>query len=574
MRDSIVNRIGRKNIYLLAAGVLMSLFMNVAIVIGTGIIADLIDVFILSGQVKFGEIAVWLFICMATGTASAFFKKYFVGLYGIATAKELNDYAIEKLPRIRYSFFDGEGSGKIITKLISDMGELEKYYESTLPELINNIISIILVLVYVGKKNIQIMLASLCLYPVVLIFTYFLGKRLKVLADKRRGKIDVMVSRVTDSVEGIEIIRSYNLYCKFVNHIGNAITDILENEYVRAWITHFSQTVNRILFWIPNMVCPAIGMVMVINGNMTIGAMTAYIVLINKIMGQIKTIPFLLNERKERRVSMERVEKIFEKEEDYLGKNEPQYEKTDNAVVFDRVSFAYNKDSEMVLSDLSFEISMGKVVAFVGESGQGKTTIFKLLCGLYENKNGQIVVGGINGQKQGIRFTRNRIAVVEQNPFLFEGTIYDNIAVGSDKPSKLLVERAAKLAGIHKFIVTLPKGYETMVGENGAGLSGGEKQRIAIARALAKGAPILLMDEPTSSVDVDTENIIRETVEKLRGTKTVMIIAHRLSTIRNADIIMVVSHGRICEKGTHKELMDEKGIYRGLYEREELCCNE
>lgn len=574
MRDSIVNRIGRKNIYLLVAGVLMSLFMNVAIVIGTGIIADLIDVFILSGQVKFGEIAVWLFICMATGTASAFLKKYFVGLYGIATAKELNDYAIEKLPRIRYSFFDGEGSGKIITKLISDMGELEKYYESTLPELINNIISIILVLVYVGKKNIQIMLASLCLYPVVLIFTYFLGKRLKVLADKRRGKIDVMVSRVTDSVEGIEIIRSYNLYCKFVNHIGNAITDILENEYVRAWITHFSQTVNRILFWIPNMVCPAIGMVMVINGNMTIGAMTAYIVLINKIMGQIKTIPFLLNERKERRVSMERVEKIFEKEEDYLGKNEPQYEKTDNAVVFDRVSFAYNKDSEMVLSDLSFEISMGKVVAFVGESGQGKTTIFKLLCGLYENKNGQIVVGGINGQKQGIRFTRNRIAVVEQNPFLFEGTIYDNIAVGSDKPSKLLVERAAKLAGIHKFIVTLPKGYETMVGENGAGLSGGEKQRIAIARALAKGAPILLMDEPTSSVDVDTENIIRETVEKLRGTKTVMIIAHRLSTIRNADIIMVVSHGRICEKGTHKELMDEKGIYRGLYEREELCCNE
>lgn len=146
--------------------------------------------------------------------------------------------------------------------------------------------------------------------------------------------------------------------------------------------------------------------------------------------------------------------------------------------------------------------------------------------------------------------------------------------MGSDKPSKLLVERAAKLAGIHKFIVTLPKGYETMVGENGAGLSGGEKQRIAIARALAKGAPILLMDEPTSSVDVDTENIIRETVEKLRGTKTVMIIAHRLSTIRNADIIMVVSHGRICEKGTHKELMDEKGIYRGLYEREELCCNE
>lgn len=572
MGDSIVNRIVRKNMYLLAAGIIMSLFMNVAVVIGTGIIADLIDVFILSGQVKFREIVVHLFICMAAGTAGAFFKKYFVGLYSIAAAKELNDYAIEKLPRIRYSFFEREGSGKIITKLISDMGELEKYYESTLPELINSIISIILVLVYVGRKNIRLMLASLCLYPVVLVFTYFLGKRLKVLADKRRGKIDVMVGRVTDSIDGIEIIRSYNLYSKFVNHIGNAITDILENEYVRAWITHFSQTVNRILFWIPNMVCPAIGMV--INGNMTIGAMTAYIVLINKIMGQIKTIPFLLNEKRERRASMERVEKIFEEKEDYPGKNELKYEKTDKAVVFDRVSFAYNKDSEMVLNDLSFEIAMGKMVAFVGESGQGKTTIFKLLCGLYENEKGQITVGGINGQKQGLKFSRNQIAVVEQKPFLFEGTIYDNIAAGSDKPSELLVERAAKFAGIHEFIAALPKGYETMVGENGAGLSGGEKQRIAIARALMKGAPILLMDEPTASVDVDTEKVIRETVEKLRGTKTIMVIAHRLSTIRNADIIMVVSHGRICEKGTHKKLMEANGIYRRLYEREELCCDE
>lgn len=574
MGDSIVNRIGRKNVHLLAAGVVMSLFMNVAIVIGTGIIADLIDVFILSGRVKFSEISVQLFICMAAGTAGAFLKKYFVGLYSIATAKELNDYAIEKLPRICYSFFEREGSGKIITKLISDMGELEKYYESTLPELVNSLISIVLVLMYVGKKNIQLMLTSLCLYPVVLIFTYFLGKRLKVLADKRRGKIDAMVGRVTDSIDGIEIIRSYNLYGKFVNHIGNAITDILENEYVRAWITHFSQTVNRILFWIPNMACPAIAMVMVINGNMTIGAMTAYIVLINKIMGEIKTMPFLLNERRERRASVERVEKIFAEKEDYLGENEPEYAKTDKAVVFDRVSFAYNKGGEMILSNLSFEIAMGKIVAFVGESGQGKTTIFKLLCGLYENENGQMTVGGINGQKQGMRFARNRIAVVEQKPFLFEGTIYDNIAAGSDKPSKLLVERAAKLAGIHEFIAALQKGYETMLGENGAGLSGGEKQRVAIARALMKDAPILLMDEPTASVDVDTEKIIQETVEKLRGTKTIMVIAHRLSTIRNADIIMVVSHGKICEEGTHKELMDADGIYKGLYEREELCCNE
>lgn len=582
MKASSVRRISGKNAHFLAAGVVMSLFMNVAVVSGTGVIADLIDTFIQSGQVEFGTIGVRLFVCMAAGTVCAFLKKYFAGLYSIAAAKQLNEFAIDKLPRIQYSFFEREGSGKIITKLISDMGELEKYYEATLPELINSVISIILVLVYVGRKNVWLMLASLCLYPIVLVFTYFLGKRLKVLADKRRGKIDVMVGRVTDSIEGIEIIRSYNLYHKFAKHIGNAVEDILENEYVRAWITHFSQTVNRILFWIPNMVCPAVAMLMVINENMTIGAMTAYIVLINKIMGAIKGMPFLFNERRERKVSMERVEKVFNEAEDYFGEAEKSVETlkvsavgSKRAVVFDKVNFAYKNGAAMVLKDFSFEIPEGKTVAFVGESGQGKSTVFKLLCGLYENESGHILVDGVDS-KTGMTFIRNKIAVVEQKPFLFEGTIYDNIAVGAadlHKMSKPLVERAARLAGIHEFISALPKGYETMLGENGAGLSGGEKQRIAIARALAKNAPILLMDEPTSSVDVDTEKIIRETVEKLKGTKTVMVIAHRLSTIQNSDIIMVVSGGRICESGTHMELMEANGIYRGLYEREELNCN-
>ncbi len=574
MRVSIITHIGRKNMVLLAVGIIMSLVMNVAVVLGTGIIANLIDTFIQSGQVEFSATAVWLVICMAAGTAGAVLKNYFVGWYSIATVKKLNDYTIEKLSRIRYSFFEREGLGKIITMLVSDIGELEKYYESTLPELINSIISIALVLLYVGRRNVGLMLASVCLYPIVLIFTYFLGKKLKVLADKRRGKIDVMVGRVTDSIEGIEIIRGYNLYLWFTHYIGEAITDILENEYVRAWITHFSQTVNRILFWIPNMICPAVAMIMVINGNMTIGAMTAYIVLINKIMGAVKKLPFLLNEAKEQRASMERVEKIFEEEEDYFGENVRKSVETYKAAVFDNVSFAYNKGDRMVLRNLSFEIPTGKTIAFVGESGQGKSTIFKLLCGLYKSESGRILVGGIDGQKSGVSFVRNQIAVVEQKPFLFEGTIYDNIAAGADKPSKRLIERAARLAGIYEFIISQPEGYETVLGENGAGLSGGEKQRIAIARALAKDAPILLMDEPTSAVDVDTEKVIKETVEKLRGIKTVMIIAHRMSTVKEADIIMVVGRGEICERGTHSELMQYGEIYRGLYEREEVCCNE
>lgn len=572
MKNSVIKMISKKNRYLLVVETIMSVCMNISIILGTGMIANLIDEFIQNGKTEFKSILMPTFVCMLVGTVAAYYKRYFAGMYSVTIAKDLNDYAVDKLSGIKYTFFEREGLGKLITKLISDIGELEQYYESTLPDLINNTISIVMVLVYVGTKNIMLMFASLCLYPIVLIITYFFGKKLKVLANKRRGKIDVMVERVTDSIEGIEIIRSYNLYDKFVSHIHDAIWDILNNEYVRAWITHFSQTVNRLLFWVPNMVCPLFAMFMVIKGEMTIGAMTAYIVLVNKIMGGIKMMPFLLNEYRERQISMERVEKIFEEAEENLTEGVSEFANGNNektAVKFDKVSFKYDENMELVLKEMSFEIPKGKVTAFVGESGQGKSTIFKLLCGFYDSWSGNIFINGQEISGMGLLDVRGQIAVVEQEPFLFEGTIFENIAVGGVNVSKEQVINAAKLAGIHDFIVNLPEEYNTEIGENGLGLSGGQRQRIAIARALLKDAPILLMDEPTSAVDVDTEKIIQETISNLSDRKTILIIAHRLSTICGADNILVVNKGGIWESGTHKELINANGIYRNLYEYEQ-----
>ncbi len=556
-----VRRISRKYLNLLVANIIMSIAMNVAVILGTGMITRLIDEFILNGQADFNKVLIPTFICMIIGTIAAYFKKYFAGLYSINVVRNLNEHAIEKLPKIRCSFFEKEGIGKIITKLISDVGELERYYESTLPDLINNLISIVLVLVYVGTQNMALMLTSLCLYPIVLVITYYFGKKLRVLANKRRGKIDVMVERVTDTIEGMEIVRSYNLYEWFVSYIHEAIGDILDNEYVRAWIMHFSQTVNRFLFWIPNMLCPCLAMFMVLKGEITVGAMTAYIVLVNKIMGGVKMMPHLLNEAREHCICIERVDEILCEEEDKHCGVMACGEKS-ASIDFRDVSFAYDSGGKSVLDRVSFKIPHNTTVAFVGESGCGKSTIFKLLCDFYENNNGDILLNGRNMER------RNFIALVEQQPFLFEGTVYENIAMGSPDVLPTKVEEAAKLAGIHDFIMSLPQKYETIIGENGAGLSGGEKQRIAIARALLKDAPVLLMDEPTASVDVETEKIIKNTIANLQGKKTILIIAHRLGTIRDADCIMVVSEGKICEQGTHNELIEFNGIYKKLYEYE------
>lgn len=546
MGNSTIAAINKKNAGLLVAQVIMAIVMNVSVVLGTGMVARLIDELIQNGQPQFGNMLIAIFFCVFVGVVSSYGKRYLAGVYSISVTEALNDYAVEKLVRIKYDFYGKEGSGKIITKLISDIGEVERYYETTLPDLINNCISIVLVMLYVATQNILLLLISLAIYPIVLVITYFWGKKLKVLANKRRGKIDVMVERITDSIEGIEVIRSYNLYNRFASYIQQAIDDILENEYVRAWITHFSQTLNRLLFWIPNMVCPCVAMYMVIQGDMTMGGMTAYIVLMHKIMGGIKMLPFMLNEFRERRISIERVESILDSPEEEMvthSVGKVEFKECLAAIEFRNVSFNYDKNDKKVLNNMSFTIDSGKTVAFVGESGNGKTTIFKLLCGFYEKSSGDIFIHGRRIEEIGVEELRDQIAIVEQHPFLFEGTILDNIAVGAKNVSQAQVEEVAKLAGVHEFVMQLPRGYNTVIGENGAGLSGGEKQRITIARALLKDAPILLLDEPTASVDTSAELIIQETIENLKEKRTILIIAHRLSTIKDVDSVMVVKGG-------------------------------
>lgn len=547
MRKRTIATISKKGAGLLAVQVIMAIVMNISVILGTGMVAKLIDRLIQDGQAQFDDMLVPIFACVLVGVVTAYYKRYLAGMYSIFITDALNDYAVDKLARIKCDFYGKEGSGKIITKLISDIGEVERYYEATLPDLINNCIAIVLVMIYVATQNILLLLISLGIYPIVLVITYYLGKRLKVLANKRRGKIDVMVERITDSIEGIEVIRSYNLYDRFVAHIQESIDDILENEYVRAWITHFSQTLNRLLFWIPNMVCPCVAMYMVIQGKMTIGGMTAYILLMHKIMGGIKMLPFMINEFRERRISIERVEGILDSPEEVLGISECKVgiKECPSAIEFKNVVFNYDKNDKKVLNNMSFIIYSGKTVAFVGESGNGKTTIFKLLCGFYEKNDGDILIHGRRIEDIGIEELREQIAIVEQHPFLFEGTIYDNIAVGTKEASEAKVKEAAKLAGVHDFVMQLPNGYNTIIGENGAGLSGGEKQRITIARALLKEAPILLLDEPTASVDASAEMIIQETIENLKGKRTILIIAHRLSTIKDVDSVMVVKGGAV-----------------------------
>ena len=236
----------------------------------------------------------------------------------------------------------------------------------------------------------------------------------------------------------------------------------------------------------------------------------------------------------------------------------------DYAIEFDNIKFAY-KEGENVLNDVSFKIKNGENIAIVGSSGGGKTTIFRLLCGLYHASAGTYKLYGMNINEWNIESARENMALVSQDTFLFPGTIEENIRYGNINATHDEVVNACKDARIHDFIEGLADGYETVISEGGSQLSGGQRQRIAIARAILKNTPILLLDEPTSAIDEGTEQLIQDALDRLCKGKTSITIAHRLSTIKDADRIIVLQHGRIVEAGTHKQLLDMGGVYAGMY---------
>ena len=240
-----------------------------------------------------------------------------------------------------------------------------------------------------------------------------------------------------------------------------------------------------------------------------------------------------------------------------------------DTIVFEKVSFQY-ENNKRILKEVSFKIPTGSRVAFVGESGGGKSTIFKIICGLYPVSEGRFSLFGRNYCEWNLQIARDFIALVSQNVILFPTTIYENVRYGKWEASKDEIVEACKNAKIHEFIMGLPEKYDTLVGEKGILLSGGERQRISIARAFLKNAPILLLDEPTSAIDIRTEKEIQEAIDKLSQNKTCLTIAHRLSTIENADLIYVIKDGEIIENGTHSGLMNRKGYYFKLHEMDKI----
>ena len=555
-----VKDILKKNVFWLMVACMCSVIISCSVVFGTSIVAEQIDMLITYSTTDIGKTIYIVLPAILLATIASFVRSNCIGRYSVSVVKEVQDAIVQHVLKVKNAFWAKESTGKLLAKITSDISEIEKVTSTTIPDFMSAVISIAFVAIYVGTRNRYMLIITAILYPFIILIMTFWVNILKSLAQNRRVKIDKLVEQTVDCVNGMEVIKSYNLSSVFMTNIENRIGEILDNEYKRAWIMHFSQTLQRFLFCIPNMICPLIALILVLRNEISIGEMTAYIVLINKIISNMKQLPFIITDAKEKKVSIDRIDQIL----NAPIRKEIQAEKIsaeivcEDQIALENVSFRYAEGRE-VLKKISFSLENNKTYAFVGMSGQGKSTIFKLLSGLEDEYDGK-------------RIMNKNCAIVPQNPFVFAGTIAENIGIGRIGATEEDIANAAIAAGIHDKIVSLENKYQTIVGEKGVGLSGGEKQRICIARALISGAEVLLFDEPTASVDAETEKIISNTLEQLKGKKTIILISHKLSFIQNVDTIFVVDSGKIIEQGEHKDLVASDGVYKKLWKME--VCDE
>ena len=566
-------RIVTRNIHYFAVFIILSYGLSSLVVRGADLISEAINNMLADQAVDITALSITTLKLIIISMVFAFIKTVCGNMFSIRIQKEFKEMTVKNLALVKMSYIENN-SGALITKLTSDIGNMGELFSEIVPEIFQYTVTIITLSISIIMMDFKLMLGIILCYPIVLFISSKIAKRLKTLAKNRRSKYDELTEAAQDAVSGIVVERAFSLYDVLNKKINGIAEDILKNEYARNKIQAISNGIENLMKWLPNMICMIFALAEVLYGNLSIGEFVAFQVLLAKLVTPIGELPFRINDARELLVSMRRINDLMDAPKETGGTRIPEecYKKQ-NTIALENLSFWYDANPDRKILDMvSVSFEKGKITAIVGSSGAGKSTLFKILCGFEMPKEGSYKFMGQNFDECNLDAARTQIGIVTQNVFLFPDTITENVSYGNRSASNEQIKSACKAACIHDYIESLPEGYDTVVGERGANMSGGEKQRISIARALLKNAPILLMDEPTSALDAGTETAITNvlTADELKKNKTIIIIAHRLSTIVNADKIIVMEQGKVVETGTHKELIDMDGIYAGLYKKETI----
>lgn len=469
-----------------------------------------------------------------------------------------------KLQTLSMRYFGDKQTGEIMSRVINDSRNMETLIAHALPDLLSNILMVILVAIMIFSINPILAAISLIPIPILLFVTSrFSGKVHKRFKRNQEVLADVN-GRVQDSISGIREIQSFGRedeeaasmkkQCEYYSHVN------IKANFAAAI---FHPTIE-FLTSVGTVLVMGIGGTLAMKNVLSVADVVGFFMYLSLFYSPIATLSRIVEDMQNAFAGGQRVLSILDMESEIKdSENAEDIGRARGNLEFKNVSFHYN-EKEPVLRDISFKVGEGKMIAFVGATGVGKSTIVSLMERFYDPIEGSVMLDGKDIRDITIKSLRNNISLVSQDVFLFNGTIYDNIAFGNPKASREEIIKAATTARVSDFVDKMPDGYETVIGERGVRLSGGQKQRIAIARAVLKDSPVLILDEATSAVDNETEALIQQAIDELSKTRTVVVIAHRLSTVMKADNIIVLEKGKIVEQGNHNELLALGGIYAKL----------
>ena len=499
------------------------------------------------------------------------FCNYFISNYGhVMGAKIEYDMRAEifgHYQKLSFSFFNNQKVGQLMSRITSDLFDISELLHHGPEDLVISVIKIVGSFIILMNIDVKLTMVAFAFVPIMLVYALYFNRRMKRAFKRNRVKIAEINSQIEDNLSGIRVVKSFaneEVELGKFEEGNQGFLAAQKNSYV--YMAGYHSGLGALTTLITIVVLVA-GAVLITRGQVDVADLITFLLYINTFTEPVKKLINFTEQFQNGYTGYERFMEMMAIDPDIADKpGAVQLKHVKGDISFDNVSFHYEENTETVLNHINLEVKAGSYMALVGSSGAGKSTLCSLIPRFYDVTSGAVKIDGQDIRDVTLKSLRNQIGIVQQDVYLFAGTVMDNIRYGRPGATREEAIMAAKSANAHEFIMALPEGYDTDIGQRGVKLSGGQKQRLSIARVFLKNPPILIFDEATSALDNESEKVVQESLEKLAKNRTTFVIAHRLSTIRNAQKILVLTDTGIEEEGTHKELLEKEGIYAKLYQ--------